>query len=87
MVETLDSFQQYQRVLDNTVSLRDADRDELDIQITRARSEFNMTGRLEPLEEVFTTMNLTPTNSYSVFAPMTAWYRRNYQEVIDILDS
>ena len=87
MTETLEGFFQYERVLDNTVPLRDADRDDLDIQLTRARAEFALTGRLEPLERALETMNLSPTNSYTILAYLTPHYRRDYEKVLAVLDS
>ena len=87
MVETMESVNRWQDILDNTVSLQDADPDDLDIQITRANAQFNLTGDLQPLEDVFKRMNLEATSDYISSSTRALWYQRDPDGTIEVLNS
>ena len=85
--ETLDAFFQWERIIAEFEPLEDADRDELDLQLTRARAQFCLSGDLDPLTRALDTMNLSSTTSYGFLGLMHVKYRRDWPKVLDMLDS
>jgi tetratricopeptide (TPR) repeat protein len=73
MLETMAMFGQWQDIVDSTVSLEDADPNDIDSQFVRGQALMNLNGDLEPLRRVLQHMNLIASNqylSYSAYIPM-----------------
>jgi len=87
MVETMSAINDWQSIVDSTVPLEDANPDDLDIQITRAIAQMNLTGDLEPLEKVFNKMNLVGTTNYARFSARVHWLKRDVDATIAVLNS
>jgi len=87
LVETMTSIGDWQGVLDNTVPLEDADPNDLDIQIDRAIAQLNLTGDLEPLEQVFERMNLTDSTNYITNSARVHWLQRDVEATIEVLNN
>jgi TolB-like protein/Flp pilus assembly protein TadD len=86
MIETMLSYGDFQGIVDITVPLEDADPDDLDIQISRAVAQFNLSGDLEPLEQVFERMNLTDSTNYLSWSARVHWLQRDPDATIKALD-
>lgn len=86
MVETMASYGDYQGILDITVPLEDADPDDLDIQVSRAVAQLNLTGDLEPLERVFERMNLTDSTNFLGWSARVYWLQRDLDKTIEVLN-
>lgn len=86
MLETMESTWKWQDILDHSVPLEDADPDELDIQITRAKAIFNLTGDLEPMERVFARMNLVGSNGFFTWSAYVHILQRDPDSAIEVLD-
>jgi TolB-like protein len=87
MLETMDSIQDWQGILDQTVPIEDADPNDLDIQVSRAVAIMHLTGDLDPLERVFEKMNLENSTSYSNWSANVHWYKRDFDKVIEVLNN
>jgi len=87
MVETMLSAGEWQDVLDSTVTLDDADPDDLDLQISRALAQMNLTGDLEPLERVFEKMNLVDSSQYITQSARVHWLQRDADAAIEVLNN
>jgi tetratricopeptide (TPR) repeat protein len=86
LVETMSSVWRWQEVIENSVPLADADRDDLDIQVTRAQALLNLTGDLEPMERVFERMNLTGSTAYVGYSAYIHWLQRDPDRAIEVLN-
>ncbi|HKJ17058.1 MAG TPA: tetratricopeptide repeat protein [Xanthomonadales bacterium] len=86
LLETMSSKGLWQDILDNSVPLEDADRDELDIQITRALAIFNLTGDLTVMERVFDHMNLIGSTDYLDWSADVHFLQRDYDRMIEVLN-
>ncbi|MFC1796414.1 tetratricopeptide repeat protein [Pseudomonadota bacterium] len=87
MVETMLSAGEWQDILDSTVTLDDADPDDLDLQIARALAQLNLTGDLEPLERVFEKMNLVDSSQYITQSARVHWLQRDADTAIEVLNN
>jgi TolB-like protein len=87
LTETLTGTRQWQDIVDNSAPLEDADRDELDIQITRALALYNLTGDLSPMERVFETMNLVGTTNYLRWSALVHFLQRDWDKAIEVLEN
>lgn len=85
-VETMSSIWKWQEIVELTVPLEDANRDDLDIQVTRAQALFNLTGDLEPMERVFQYINLAGTTDYIFHSANVHWLQRDPDRAIEILN-
>lgn len=86
LLETMGSVGQWQAILDHTVSLSDADPDDLDSQVTRAWAQLELTGDLQPLEAVFQRMNLIGSTQYLSFSAHVHLMRRDADAAIAVLE-
>jgi len=86
MVETMSGVWRWQEIVENSVPLEDADRDDLDIQVTRAQALLNLTGDLEPLKRVFERMNLSGTTDYIYYSAYVHWLNRDPDRAIEVLN-
>jgi len=86
LAETLTSDRRWQDVLNITVPLADADPDDLDSQISRAYAQWQLTGDLEPLKNVFEVMNLVGTGQYSNYAANVHLMLRDADTAIAVLE-
>lgn len=86
LLETMSSVGRWQDIIDNSVPLEDADRDELDIQITRAQAIFNLTGDLTYMTRVFEVMNLIGSTDYLAWSADVHLLQRNYDSMIEVLN-
>lgn len=86
LLETMLSVEQYQAVVDHSVPLEDSDRDQLDIQVSRADALFNLTGDLEPMVRVFEVMNLVGTTDYLQWSAQVHMLRRDPDRAIEVLN-
>lgn len=86
MLETMAGVWKWREILDNTVPLEDADPDQLDIQISRAVAQLNLTGDLEPLERVFERMNLVASTNYLGYSAYVHLLRRDPDRAIEVLN-
>jgi tetratricopeptide (TPR) repeat protein len=86
MLETMYGNFRYQDVLDNTVPLEDADRNDADSQISRALAHFQLTGDLDPLGATLKYVNPTTSTLYLVHAPTYYLYKRDAQGVLAFLN-
>jgi TolB-like protein/Tfp pilus assembly protein PilF len=87
MLETMVSVGEWQRILDNTVPLQDANPDDLDIQVNRAVAIMNTTGDLKPLEQVFEKMNLVASTNYTSLSARVHWLQRDADATIAVLNN
>jgi TolB-like protein len=87
MLETMDSINDWQGILDQTIPLKDANPNDLDIQINRAQASMNLTGDLEPLERVFEKMNPVVSTSYFRWAHRVHLYKRDFDATIEALNN
>ncbi len=87
LIETMSSVRRWQDVVDHSVPLDDADRDELDIQLTRAAALYNLTGDLKHIERVFDTMNLVGTTDYLAWSANVHFFQRDYDTAIEVLNN
>jgi len=87
MLETMASVHRWQDILDNSVPLEDANRDELDIQVQRATAIFYLTGNLEAMENVFERMNLVGSTDYIGWSALLYLYHRNPDRAIEALSN
>jgi TolB-like protein len=86
MLETMTTFGDWQGVVDNTVSLEDADPRDLDIQLSRAEALYNLTGKLEPIEQALEKMSLTDSSSYFVHSARIHMLQRDADAAIVVLN-
>lgn len=86
MVETLYGNFRFQDVLDNTIPLEDADRNEADSQIIRALAQFQLTGDLAPLGATLEYVNPTASTLYLHYAPTYHLYRRDAKRALAALE-
>ncbi len=87
MLETMASINDWQGILDQTIPLKDANPNDLDIQINRAVALMNLNGDLEPLERVFEKMNPVVSTSYSTWAHRVHLYNRDFDATIEALNN
>jgi len=87
MIETMASIGDWQGILDNTEPLEDADPDDLDVQILRAKAQMDLTGDLEPLERVFEKMNLLDSSHYITNSARVHWLQRDVDATIEVLNN
>ena len=87
LTETLASMKRWEDIVENTVPVEDADRDNLDIQITRALALFNLTGDLTHFERVFETMNLVATTDYLEWSAQVHFFKRDWDKSIEVLEN
>ena len=86
-VETMGSSRNWQEILNQTVSLEDADPGDLDIQVNRALAQLNLTGDLGPLQRVFGQMTLEASSDYAAYSARVHWLQRDADAVIDTLNN
>jgi len=86
MLETMDSINDWQGILDQTIPLKDANPNDLDIQISRAVALMNLNGDLQPLERVFEKMNPVASTSYASWAHRVHLYKRDFDATIEALN-
>ena len=87
MLETMDSINDWQGILDQTIPLKDANPNDLEIQINRAVAAMNLNGDLEPLERVLQKMNPVASTSYTSWAHRVHLYKRDFDATIEALNS
>jgi tetratricopeptide (TPR) repeat protein len=87
LTETMASSRRWQDVVDNSVSLEDADRDQLDIQLTRAQALYNLTGDLHHFEQVFESMHLVGTTDYLAWSAYIHFLQRDWDKSIEVLEN
>jgi TolB-like protein/Flp pilus assembly protein TadD len=87
MLETMSTSFQWQDVIDHSVSLEDADPDDLDTQVNRALAQFNLNGDLRPLERVFETMNPVASSNYFSYSAYVHWLQRDLDAMLRVLDN
>jgi len=87
MLETMDSINDWQGIMDQTVPLKDANPNDLDIQINRAVAAMNLNGDLKPLERVFEKMNPEASTSYTTWAHRVHLYKRDFDATIEVLNN
>jgi TolB-like protein len=87
LVETMGNKLDYQGVIDNTVALEDADPETLDLQLSRAAAQFQLTGDLGPMERVLDSLPPVASTSYLNASAMIPWYRRDTEKLIEILQN
>jgi len=85
LVETMANKFDYQGVIDNTVPLEDAAPETLDLQLSRASAQFQLTGDLGPMERVLETLPPVASTGYLNASTTIPWYRRDADRVIEIL--
>ena len=86
-VETMASIYDWQAIMDQTVSLDDAKPGDLDIQITRAVAQLNLSGDLAPLRRVFEKMPLENSANFILFSARVHWLQRDPDATIVTLNS
>jgi TolB-like protein len=86
-VETMASIYDWQAIMDQTVSLDDAKPGDLDIQITRAVAQLNLSGDLAPLQRVFKKMPLENSGNFILYSARVHWLLRDPDATIEILNS
>jgi TolB-like protein/Tfp pilus assembly protein PilF len=86
-VETMGSTRDWQEIINQTVSLEDANTGDLDIQVKRAAAQLNLTGDLGPLQRVFEQMTLEATSDYVQHSARVHWLQRDADAVIDTLNN
>jgi TolB-like protein/Flp pilus assembly protein TadD len=87
LIETMSGARRWQDVVDNSVALEDADRDELDIQLTRAAALYNLTGDLKRIERVFGNMNLLGSTDYLAWSARVHFMQRDWERAIEVLEN
>ena len=87
MLGTMENINDWQGILDQTIPLKDANPNDLDIQISRATALMNLNGDLEPLERVFQKMNPEVSSSYTFWAHGVHVYKRDFDTAIETLNS
>jgi TolB-like protein/Flp pilus assembly protein TadD/multisubunit Na+/H+ antiporter MnhF subunit len=87
LIETMSGARRWRDVIDNSVALKDADRDELDIQLTRAAALYNLTGDLKHIERVFESMNLLGSTDYLAWSARVHFLQRNWDRTIEVLEN
>ena len=86
-VETMGSTRDWQEIINQTVSLEDANTGDLDIQVKRAAAQLNLTGDLGPLQRVFEQMTLEATSDYVQHSARVHWLQRDAESVIETLNN
>jgi TolB-like protein/Flp pilus assembly protein TadD len=87
MLETMANSFKWQDIIDNSVPLEDADPNDLDIQVTRAFAQFNLSGDLEPMEQVFARMYPVDSTNYVAWSARVHWLKRDPDAAIHVLNS
>jgi tetratricopeptide (TPR) repeat protein len=85
-VETMASIYDWQAIMDQTVSLDDAKPGDLDIQITRAVAQLNLSGDLAPLQRVFKKMPLENSANFILYSARVHWLQRDPDATIETLN-
>ncbi len=87
MVGTMESINDWEAILAATVSLDDARPDEMDIQLTRARAQYQLTGDIEPIKKALAKMSLEGSTSYLSFSAWVHMMERNPDAAIETLNN
>ncbi len=86
LLETLAMTRDWQAIVDQSDPLEDADPDRLDAQIDRALALFNLTGNLEPMEQVFERMNLALSTNFQQWSWRVHVLQRDYERALEVLE-
>jgi TolB-like protein len=86
-VETMGSTRDWQEIINQTVSLEDANTGDLDIQVNRAVAQLNLTGDLRPLQRVFEQMTLVASSDYVQHSARVHWLQRDAEAAIKTLNN
>lgn len=86
-VETTATIRDWQAIMDQTVSLEDANPGDLDIQVYRALAQLNLTGDLEPMQRVFEKMPLENTSVFINYSARVHWLQRDLVATIKTLNN
>jgi TolB-like protein len=87
MVETMESIHDWEAILASTVSLEDARPDEMDIQLSRARAQYQLNGDIEPIKRALASMNLEGSTDYLVTSAWVHMMDRNPEAAIETLNN